>query len=93
MGVIQNSDCVFCGQMEEDREHLFFDCIFSKKIWHEVLRRNNQSYRCMCWQQELEMAMDKYKGKSVGARIGRLAMAVTIYSIWQERNSRTFEFS
>lgn len=83
-GVIVDSGCVLCGATEETRDHLFCDCNFTKEVCHRALKRNQQNYRCRGWQQELETAIRLYRGASMAATLGRLAMAVTVYCLWQE---------
>lgn len=90
-GVIDDSTCVLCGNGEETRDHLFFNCSFSGYVWSCVLKRNQLGYRCNSWQEELNMAEQYYKGSAMIARIGRLTMGVTLYCLWQERNTRIFQ--
>ena len=89
--MIKDSSCVLCGDAEETRGHLYFNCCFTQSIWRRVLSRNQQRYRCSSWQEEMDMAVRSYRGNSVAARIGRLALAVTAYRSWQERNPRIFQ--
>lgn len=72
-------------------ETICFSNVRTVSVWNKVLSRNQQSYRCASWLQEVEMAINHYKGSSVLARIGRLAMSVVIYCIWQGRNYRVFQ--
>lgn len=48
-------------------------------------------YRCVSWQQEVTEAMNRFRGTSMMARAGKLALEVTVYSVWQERNARIFQ--
>lgn len=56
---------VLCGDIEESRDHLFFECGYVKSIWKEVLRRNQQRYRVRSWQQEVSAAVIKFSGNSI----------------------------
>ena len=35
-GMAVDGTCVLCKQEEESRDHLFFECLFSQKLWHEI---------------------------------------------------------
>ena len=55
-----------------------------------VKRNNEQYYSCASWCDEVDEAVRRYKGDSLPARVGRVAMAAAVYSIWYERNQRIF---
>ena len=84
---------VFCvgGVTVETRDHLFFACPVSRSVWKTVLQRLGADYMCHCWDQELEAAVNSFKGNSLFARLGRCCFAITVYCIWQERNQRIFQ--
>ena len=46
--------------------------------------------RMMCWEQELEQAGKRLKGKALISVLLRAAWNVHIYHIWKERNNRIF---
>ncbi|KAJ6998347.1 hypothetical protein NC653_014518 [Populus alba x Populus x berolinensis] len=35
---VVNPICVLCKVDDEDRNHLFFTCIFSKRVWLQILQ-------------------------------------------------------
>ena len=36
MGVVENPKCSFCKLVNEDINHLFYECIFSKRLWNKI---------------------------------------------------------
>lgn len=89
-GIIHDDQCVLCYAAVESQNHLFFDCIFSKCIWREVLRRNDINRDVKEWETESEWAVAETRGTDFKAKIRSLALAATVYMIWRERNYRIF---
>lgn len=56
-----------------------------------MLHRCGQNYACANWDAEKNAMLNWASGISVKARVGRVAFAVVVYSIWQERNYRIFQ--
>jgi hypothetical protein len=40
-GFIGDTDCVFCRNGVEDRNHIFFQCGFSKRVWRASMEKCN----------------------------------------------------
>ena len=89
-GCIQDENCVLCGEAVETSHHLFFTCNYSKDVWKEVLRRNGLYRSVGNWGEEMSYALIEAKGDSFTAHVRALALAVTVYCIWMERNCRIF---
>lgn len=79
--------CLFCGERDESRDHLFFACSFSYLVWLDVagglLHSEpdpdwNGTLLCLCVQQN--------EGHCY--IFLRLAFQATIYCLWRERNDR-----
>lgn len=88
------SRCALCEEAYEDIPHLFFGCAFKRSIWlailtkvrltgaveqdlaHELRRVNNDA--------STQLTRMEYAWT-------RLALAATMYEIWNERNARIFE--
>ncbi|XP_039052924.1 uncharacterized protein LOC120194796 [Hibiscus syriacus] len=82
--------CLMCGIEPECRDHMFFGCNFAKDLWGAILALCGV-YRGACsWESELSWATYCFKGKSLIARVFRLAWAGHVYSIWKERNCRLY---
>ncbi|KAK4726871.1 hypothetical protein R3W88_031788 [Solanum pinnatisectum] len=90
-GIIEDDVCALCKEEGETHQHLFFSCIFSKQIWHKMLKWQLITRGCEGWNEELEWAIGYAKRKSIVADVYRMAIAATIYYIWQERNLRIFQ--
>jgi len=90
-GCINDDICVLCGSVSESLDHLFFQCGFAKSLWTVVKWRNGITRSNSNWEEEAVNAIKEAKGGSFEARIRSLAIAATVYLIWQERNSRIFK--
>lgn len=59
-------------------------------VWKGVLFHLNQVSFCFSWSHEAEFTVCVYGGRSLRARLRRVAMAVAVYYLWQKRNKRIF---
>lgn len=80
------SSCILCNSRDESRDHLFFDCVFSTRIWrHFTVKANlnppTQFLYCLLWLQSSS------RDKNL-AYITNLIFQASIYAIWRERNAR-----
>ncbi|KAM7460982.1 hypothetical protein LguiA_029103 [Lonicera macranthoides] len=89
-GVVFDARCQLCGVENEDRDHLFFACDYSRQNWNKVLVKCNQPYRYQNWKEEIHAAMDIFKGNNLAAKMRRLSFTVAVYCVWQERNQIVF---
>ncbi|OMO64389.1 hypothetical protein CCACVL1_21795 [Corchorus capsularis] len=80
-------DCVLCGQHSDCRDHIFFACDYSKKLWERILKACRLTRSIDNWQYELQWATSRLKGKSLLSLVLKLAC----YGIWRERNTRIFQ--
>ncbi|KAH1081788.1 hypothetical protein J1N35_021549 [Gossypium stocksii] len=80
-----DGNCILSGREKESRDHLFFDCDFSKVVWKEILRLRQLQRNVMGWHQGLHWALERLKRKSLITLILKLAW------IWKERNKRLFQ--
>ncbi|CAE5982874.1 unnamed protein product [Arabidopsis arenosa] len=85
----QNVDtsCVFCSHPMETREHLFFQCVYSKKVWAELVKGILDVHFSTNWADVMTLLasadLDKVKRFLLGYTFQN-----TIHTIWGERNSR-----
>ncbi|KAG7599502.1 Reverse transcriptase zinc-binding domain [Arabidopsis suecica] len=80
------SVCVLCNQLDESRNHLFFECEFSSEIWRSFTSRaglNSPAHfnDCLLW------LISPSRDKNVSLII-RLIYQASVYFIWRERNLR-----
>lgn len=82
--VVDNATCVLCrGGALESHNHLFFDCLYSRVVWMEILRRNQV-------QGEKKWFLLRSMGKNFRKSVLKLSLAASVYGIWCERNSKIF---
>ncbi|KAK5825563.1 hypothetical protein PVK06_020415 [Gossypium arboreum] len=68
-------------------DHIFFECSFSRKVWHSVLFCS--IHRVVgTWRQELDWTILKLKGRSLLFAILKLAWNAYLCVIWRQRNKR-----
>ena len=77
--------CGFCRNKCESRDHIFFECSFSSRMWQQVV------WECL-WQQVPDhcgAVIDwggNLTGRSIQSVVGKMAIAVAVYHIWRPRN-------
>lgn len=89
-GLVPSSVCPFCQQSNENHSHLFFDCLFTAKIWHAIKTKCNVNWPDLKWPHIIPFATNETKRKSLRSTIIKLAMLCSVYLIWIERNNRIF---
>ena len=83
--------CVLCNEDEESLEHILSTCKYTKEIWaslHDVFLHLPFERG---WNNWVNWASNKFKGKDTSAKVGRLTFCGLIYKIWRERNARIHE--
>lgn len=88
-GMIDDKSCCFCSE-EESMNHLFFACDNSKRVWMEVLQWVQIRHDPSDWPNELHWLIRHTKGKGTRATVLKMAIAETIYEIWNIRNNKIF---
>ncbi|KAL7161753.1 hypothetical protein ACSBR2_042265 [Camellia fascicularis] len=84
-GLTDDFNCPFCQYHTENHSHLFFNCMFSLKVWNAIKVKCNVN-----WPDIVPLAVKESKNKSLKSVIARLSLLCTIYHIWIERNNRIF---
>lgn len=79
--------CMFCGERDESRDHLFFACPYTFTIWSglagNLLRRKVNPD----WSNTLTSLSSSYFNLQNKTLLG-MAFQTAIYKIWRERNGR-----
>ena len=84
-GLLQG--CLFCGQPEESRDHLYFACPYTYTLWLQVVGNLFGVEPDPDWEITiLQMLSGTYVRLTF--ILLRLVLQVTIYFIWRERNDR-----
>jgi len=78
--------CPFCYGAQESREHLFFRCSFSRRIWNEIMAECYFYNVPLDWDDIVVWSLKVLQGKSLRAVLGRLCFGAAVYHIWKQRN-------
>lgn len=89
-GVVDNPNCCLCGGIET-QQHLLFECVETKNIWHKMLIWMQNQHVAVSWIQEIDWIIQNMKGKGSRATILKLAVTKSVYEIWRHRNDKCFE--
>ncbi|GAA0177060.1 hypothetical protein LIER_29649 [Lithospermum erythrorhizon] len=84
-----DNGCVFCSGVKS-QDHLFFHCCYSAQVWRLVLQKLKAYRGGLVWQEERKWCIRNLGGKFLKRRLMRVAFMCTVYTIWQEWNSRVF---
>ncbi|XP_050207291.1 uncharacterized protein LOC126656730 [Mercurialis annua] len=90
-GCIDNENCVFCNNAPESVEHLFFECPELNAVIKAVMEACLINRDWISWRREWSWYGKKTNGKTMLAKIIRLAFMSSIYNVWRGRNCIIFE--
>ena len=82
--------CTLCFSGMESHDHLFFNCPYSYFVWQELLHRIGVRKLNTSWSSLVDWGAKLWKRKTPMHIIGRMCFGLAVYSIWRERNSRSF---
>ncbi|KAJ9535252.1 hypothetical protein OSB04_un001657 [Centaurea solstitialis] len=80
--------CALCGECMDSHAHLFFDCTYSNKVWHEICSRVHWTMVEESWPLLLMQLSDTQRAPKTFMQ--KVALAASVYMIWHERNRRIF---
>ena len=83
--------CVLCEGNRETAAHLFFGCAFSNLIWTRIKEWLNISRAMSTINSALKWIRMESRGSGCNAKARRIALACTVYHIWNARNRKIFE--
>ncbi len=72
----------------ETRDHLFYNCGFSKHMWESILRICFIVQKPLDWDREFLWAVQTLKGKSFSVTVFKLPWLAHPHYIWIESNAR-----
>uniref|UniRef100_M1DU54 Orf147a protein n=1 Tax=Solanum tuberosum TaxID=4113 RepID=M1DU54_SOLTU len=90
-GCIEEVQCVLSEADNETHNPLFLQCMFTAQVWQKILHWLNIQREARRWDEEVLWANTHYKGKQARAKVYRMAVAASVYVVWQERNQRIFK--
>jgi len=73
--------CPFCRSRMESREHLFFDCGFSYRIWKELLGLCLVTEPKKSWEDVENWCVLKLRKDCLKSRLCILSLGATIYNL------------
>lgn len=76
----------FCRNSVEDRNHIFFQCSFSKRLWRNSMESCNVVGPPLFWDDVITMGLHNWRKKTLLAYVCRLVFGATIYHLWKTRN-------
>lgn len=79
--------CVFCGERNEDRDHLFFTCPYTFTVWMNIAHKLLGEAITPDWEGTVITLLQPSRHK-LDIILLRLAFQSAIYTLWRERNSR-----
>jgi len=89
-GIDGPNRCSLCLRNNEDHNHLFFECAYTKAIWWDVCDRYDILRMTKGWDEWIRWATVTWHGKSFVNLSRKLSFVATVYHVWQERNARIF---
>ncbi|KAL9681513.1 hypothetical protein QQ045_013298 [Rhodiola kirilowii] len=85
-----DNTCVFCKVTEESRNHLFFECRFTKEVWSDVMKFLNVLQAPCNW----ELLIPWFKGliqKRIKTKLIAASCTRVMNVIWLARNAKFFK--
>ena len=86
-----DDSCVLCLGNRESEAHLFFQCAFSSMVWTHIKEWLDISRAMSTISSALKWMRKEARGSSCRAKARRLALACTVYHIWNALNRKIFE--
>ncbi|XP_048604846.1 uncharacterized protein LOC106373944 [Brassica napus] len=83
----QPQHCLYCGEPDETRDHLFFACPYTFTLWLKMVGNLFGTDPDPDWDITLSTMLSRSYDRLTFIFL-RLVLQVTIYFIWRERNDR-----
>jgi hypothetical protein len=81
-----DSLCLFCHSKQENRNHLFFECSLSKRIWTALMAECGVADPPVVWEDVSRWSKRHMRGKSLHVAALKLCLAASVYNLWIQRN-------
>ncbi|XP_018473851.2 uncharacterized protein LOC108845081 [Raphanus sativus] len=85
-GLPVDPNCLLCNAASESRDHLYFECPYSRTVWNVIARRCHH-FPVADWNQTL-LSMQTLTGCRYKKKLTLLGWKSVIYWLWTERNAR-----
>ncbi|VVB05419.1 unnamed protein product [Arabis nemorensis] len=86
-GISIDPACLLCNDEAESRNHLFFECDFTRSIWWRLSHKLRLPWTSGSWDTTLQILIS-FKGTQNHRFLILLAWQSLIYETWRERNNR-----
>ncbi|XP_075641997.1 uncharacterized protein LOC142613508 [Castanea sativa] len=86
-GYSDDSICVFCRNFLERRDHIFFECSFTRRIWDDMMKLCLVSNAQFILVDLMAWGSRELKGKGLRVIACKLAQWPMVYHIWLQRNA------
>lgn len=83
--------CVFCKQVDESFDHLFFACPITWGLWNRLLIWLDYKRTIGDWNSEVNWVSNIAKRKNLHAEITTSVFGMLVYCLWRERNRIRFQ--
>lgn len=71
----------------ETRDHLFFECVYSKEVWLETIKNLAGNRRLYEWSSVVRVVVNGLHGRTLEFLL-RYCFQAVVYALWRERNVR-----
>ena len=78
--------CRLCHNQLENRDHLFFECSFSYRIWKFCMIRHRVDNPLLIWDDILLLRCRNWGHKTLKCMLCRLVLGSVVYNLWRTRN-------
>jgi hypothetical protein len=85
-GYAGDVNCLFCHNQTESRDHLFFECSFSYRIWKFFMHRCGMEDPSLIWKEVLQLGIKNWGNKALKGLLCRLVFGSVVYNLWRTRN-------
>jgi len=79
--------CLFCYAAQENRNHLFFSCSFSRRIWKTIMGDCFFADVPTSWDEVEVWGPKVMRGKSLQSCLGKICFAAVVYHLWKQRTA------
>ncbi|XP_059441594.1 uncharacterized protein LOC132173929 isoform X2 [Corylus avellana] len=78
--------CCFCHSQLETRDHIFFECSFSSRVWKYCMFRCKIDMPPVIWDDLVQLGCNKWGKNSLKCLICQLVLGSVVYNLWRTRN-------
>jgi hypothetical protein len=80
------TNCIFCRNGVETRDHLFFSCSFRSGLWWNLTKLCDLEDTSTCWAAIVDVGVQNWRKKVMKYVVCRLVFGAATHFIWRNRN-------